>query len=195
MDITYIPMARGFVYLTAVMDWASRRVLSWRLSDHARQRLLHRGRGGGDRALRLPGRSSTRTRARNSPAPPSPACCSITGSRSAWMAGLLAGQHLRRAALAHDQVRRGLSARLRHRVRGDRGDRSVSHPLQHPPAALQPRGSHTRRSLLHAAAHSEERRNPARQSSYLTLKGCTEKRSHFTVPGLRGSASMWRLRK
>src|ERR1700686_5213562 len=32
MDITYIPMARGFVYLVAVMDWFSRRVLSWRLS-------------------------------------------------------------------------------------------------------------------------------------------------------------------
>ena len=32
MDITYIPMARGFVYLAAVMDWFSRRVLAWRLS-------------------------------------------------------------------------------------------------------------------------------------------------------------------
>lgn len=32
MDITYIPMARGFVYLTAVVDWFSRKVLSWRLS-------------------------------------------------------------------------------------------------------------------------------------------------------------------
>jgi putative transposase len=32
MDITYIPMARGFVYLAAVVDWASRRVLSWRVS-------------------------------------------------------------------------------------------------------------------------------------------------------------------
>ena len=32
MDITYIPMARGFVYLAAVVDWYSRRVLSWRLS-------------------------------------------------------------------------------------------------------------------------------------------------------------------
>jgi putative transposase len=32
-DITYIPMARGFVYLMAVMDWYSRRVLSWRLSN------------------------------------------------------------------------------------------------------------------------------------------------------------------
>ena len=32
MDITYIPMRRGFVYLAAVVDWSSRRVLSWRLS-------------------------------------------------------------------------------------------------------------------------------------------------------------------
>ena len=31
-DITYIPMRRGFVYLFAVLDWASRRVLAWRLS-------------------------------------------------------------------------------------------------------------------------------------------------------------------
>ena len=32
MDITYIPMARGFVYLAAVVDWFTRRVLSWRVS-------------------------------------------------------------------------------------------------------------------------------------------------------------------
>ena len=32
MDITYIPMARGSVYLAVVLDWASRRVLSWRVS-------------------------------------------------------------------------------------------------------------------------------------------------------------------
>ena len=32
MDITYIPMARGFIYLAAVVDWFSRRVLSWRVS-------------------------------------------------------------------------------------------------------------------------------------------------------------------
>lgn len=31
-DISYIPMAKGFVYLVAVMDWFSRRVLAWRLS-------------------------------------------------------------------------------------------------------------------------------------------------------------------
>jgi len=32
MDITSIPMARGFVYLAVVLDWFSRRVLSWRAS-------------------------------------------------------------------------------------------------------------------------------------------------------------------
>jgi putative transposase len=32
-DITYIPMRRGFLYLVAVMDWSTRRVLSWRLSN------------------------------------------------------------------------------------------------------------------------------------------------------------------
>jgi putative transposase len=32
-DITYIPMARGFLYLVAIIDWYSRYVLSWRLSN------------------------------------------------------------------------------------------------------------------------------------------------------------------
>ena len=32
-DITYIPMRRGFLYLVAIMDWASRKVLAWRLSN------------------------------------------------------------------------------------------------------------------------------------------------------------------
>jgi putative transposase len=32
-DITYIPMARGFLYLVVVMDWCSRYVLAWRLSN------------------------------------------------------------------------------------------------------------------------------------------------------------------
>jgi putative transposase len=32
-DITYIPMARGFMYLVAIMDWHSRKILSWRISN------------------------------------------------------------------------------------------------------------------------------------------------------------------
>ena len=33
LDITYLPMKRGFVYFVAVMDWYSRKILSWRLSN------------------------------------------------------------------------------------------------------------------------------------------------------------------
>jgi putative transposase len=32
-DITYIPVKRGFLYLVAIMDWATRHVLAWRLSN------------------------------------------------------------------------------------------------------------------------------------------------------------------
>ncbi len=40
-DITYLPMRRGFMYLVAIMDWHSRKVLSWRQSPM--ERLLMRG--------------------------------------------------------------------------------------------------------------------------------------------------------
>jgi len=33
MDLTYLPMARGFIYLVVVLDWATRRILAWRLSN------------------------------------------------------------------------------------------------------------------------------------------------------------------
>lgn len=85
MDITYIPMARGFVYLAAVVDWFSRRVLTWRLSitmeaafcvealEEACRVTAHR-------------RSSTPIRAVSLPVPSSPAHCSPRGSRLAWTA-------------------------------------------------------------------------------------------------------------
>ena len=46
MDITYITMAHGFVYLAVVLDWFSRRVLSWRVLaciDHNGGGILRRG--------------------------------------------------------------------------------------------------------------------------------------------------------
>ncbi|WP_245326610.1 DDE-type integrase/transposase/recombinase, partial [Bradyrhizobium sacchari] len=45
MDITYIPMARGFIYLALVLDWFSRRVLSRRV-DHDGSRILRQDAGG-----------------------------------------------------------------------------------------------------------------------------------------------------
>jgi putative transposase len=45
-DITYVPMKRGFVYLCAILDWASRRVLAWRLSNTLTTDFCGRGAGG-----------------------------------------------------------------------------------------------------------------------------------------------------
>ncbi len=42
-DITYIPMAKGFMYLVAVVDWYSRRVLAWRVSNTLDTDFLCRG--------------------------------------------------------------------------------------------------------------------------------------------------------
>ena len=47
-DVTYIPMAKGFLYLVVIMDWVSRAVLAWRLS---RRRFLRRSARGSALAL------------------------------------------------------------------------------------------------------------------------------------------------
>ena len=47
-DICYLPMAKGFLYLVAVMDWYSRKVLSWRLSKYDGYRFLRRSLRGSD---------------------------------------------------------------------------------------------------------------------------------------------------
>jgi len=93
MDITYIPMARGFVYLTVVLDWYSRRVLSWRLSitmtvdfclEAVEEALTRHGRPkivNTDQSLRPRKRVAA-----SSPPANSSACCWPTASRSAWTA-------------------------------------------------------------------------------------------------------------
>ena len=75
-DITYLPMARGFLYLVAVMDWHSRYVLAWRLSNtleagFCAEALMRRWAVAGRRC-------STRTREASSPAGSSRRYCRIT---------------------------------------------------------------------------------------------------------------------
>jgi transposase InsO family protein len=86
MDITYIPMARGFVYLAVVLDWFSRRVLSWRVSitmeaafcvETLQDALARHGK---------PDVFNTDQGARSSPDRLLPACSPTTALRSAWMA-------------------------------------------------------------------------------------------------------------
>ena len=51
-DVTYIPMARGFLYLVVIMDWVSRAVLAWRLSNTLGAEILRRGARGSALAAR-----------------------------------------------------------------------------------------------------------------------------------------------
>ncbi len=131
MDLTYIPMARGFVYLCAVVDWFSRKVLSWRLSitmeaafcieaveealaRHGRPEIFNTDRGIAVHLHRLHRRAEEVTD------------CHLDG----WQ-GCVARQCLRRAALAFDQIRGSLPPCLQDCVRGTRWHRPISELLQH----------------------------------------------------------------
>ena len=72
-DVTYIPMAKGFLYLVVVMDWASRAVLGVAVVEHPRRRVLCRGARGSTGTATAGPRSSIPTRAASSPATTSPA--------------------------------------------------------------------------------------------------------------------------
>ena len=77
-DVTYLPMRRGFLYLAAIMDWASRKVLAWRLSNtmdagFCVAALEALARFGTPEIFNPP----------SSPATPSPAFCGRPRSRSA----------------------------------------------------------------------------------------------------------------
>ena len=133
-DITYIPVQGGFLYLVAIMDWASRRVLAWRVSntldtrfcvealeealemygnpeifntdEPVHQHRVHGAAGGGGDTL-FDGRSRS-----------------------------LPGQCVHRAAVAVPEVRSGLPARVGGRLRGAAGDRRVDRVLQRGTTAL-----------------------------------------------------------
>jgi putative transposase len=115
MDITYIPMARGFVYLAVVLDWFSRRVLSWRVSitmeaafcvETLEDALARHGK---------PDIFNTDHRCAHQKWR-----CDKHGRQ-----GRLAGQRVRRTPVAQRQVRGGLSASVRQRQRGACFDRPL----------------------------------------------------------------------
>ena len=89
-DITYIPVQRGFLYLVAVMDWASRFVLAWRLSNTLDASFC-------TDASRKPWPGMASRRCQHRPGQPvhplpSPGACRRPASGSRWMAGADAGQ-------------------------------------------------------------------------------------------------------
>ena len=112
MDITYVSMARGFVYLAAVVDWFSRKVLAWRLSismeanfciEAVEEAMVRHGKPACDLQHR-PGQPIYVDGVHRS--------AEERGYRHqhGWQRRL-AGQCLRRAAVADNQIRRDLSAR------------------------------------------------------------------------------------
>ena len=129
-DITYIPMACGWVYLCAVVDWASRRVLSHRVSismdtsfclealeeafaKYGQPEIFNTDQGSQFTSDDFTGALKARGVA-----------ISMAG-KGAW-----AGQRFRRAAVAVHQIRRGLPPRLRLGRRGQSGDRALHQLLQ-----------------------------------------------------------------
>lgn len=130
MDITYVPMRRGFVYLTAVVDVFSRRVLAHRISiamaasfcvealdealaKHGKPEILNTDQGSQFTSLDF---TSVLTRAG--------VAISMDG-KGAWRDNVLAGQCVRRTILAHRQIRGGLPARLRQRIGAAGVDRQI----------------------------------------------------------------------
>jgi putative transposase len=90
MDITYIPMARGFVYLAIVLDWATRRVLPAFCVETLEDALARHGRPeifNTDQGSQFTGAAFTGVLARNDIA-----------------ISMLAGQRVRRTAVAQRQI-------------------------------------------------------------------------------------------
>jgi putative transposase len=143
-DITYIPMARGFVYLVAVIDWFSRRVLSHRVSITMEAGFCVEAL---EEALGKHGRPEIF----NSDQGSLPGLCSGDHQRGVHRRpreerdrhqhgrqGLLARQRVRRAALEIGEVRGGLPQGLRHRRRSARLAQPVSRLLQSSTPPFEP---------------------------------------------------------
>ena len=136
-DITYIPMGRGFLYLVAIIDWASRAVLAWRLSNTMDRASAWRRSRRRWRASASP-RSSTPTKARSSPARPSPASAGRRHPHLDGRARPLDGQCVHRAGVALAQIRGRLSQGLCRRPRGPARHRRMDrfYNLRRPHQAL-----------------------------------------------------------
>ena len=129
-DITYLPMQRGFVYLFAAIDWASRRVLSWSLSNTLTTRLLSERRAGSHQPLRRAGHLQHGPRLPvHEPGIHGHAEGPRDPDQHGWKR-LLAGQRVRGAALEERQIRGGVPARLRVRQRCQERMRHIRCVLQ-----------------------------------------------------------------
>jgi putative transposase len=151
-DVTYIPMPKGFLYLVVIMDWVSRAVLAWRLSNtlgpdfcvEALEEAL--ARDGRPEIFNTDGRPELsgwpvhqRRLHRHTAAP-------RDHDQHGWQ-GPVHGQHLRRATVAQPEIRRGIPQRLCDGGRGQGRHWRVARLLQHRAPSPKPRLPHAARDL------------------------------------------------
>ena len=117
-DVTYIPMACGFLYLVAIIDWASRAVLAWRLVEHQRCEFLRGDAGGGAASVRKAADFQYRSGLHFHRRGFHQQACDGRRRDFDGRTPPLHGQHFHRTAVALDQVRRSASESLRRWLRG-----------------------------------------------------------------------------
>ena len=183
MDITYIPMARGFVYLTVVMDWASRRVLSSRVSvtldsafciaaveeaiaKYGCPEIFNTDQGAQFYERRLH-RAAPRARHRDQHGWPRLAGATTSLVERLWRTIKYEEVYLH----AYDTVSAATA-----------GPQRFISPSTTPAGRTRASRIRPRTKPISRRSHFRKRRNPARESTYLRLKSCTEKRSHFLQP-------------
>jgi putative transposase len=146
-DITYLPMWRGFLYLVAIMEWHTRKVLVWRISntleaDFCVETLNEAiARFGPPEIMNTAGQP-IHILCLDRPAAPI-GCAHLNG----WQ-GAVPRQHLRGTALAEPKIRMRLPARLANRIRGEGRCRQVDRVLQPQTSPLCPWRQTPSRGLL-----------------------------------------------
>jgi putative transposase len=153
-DVTYIPMAKGFLYLVVIMDWVSRAVLAWRLSntlaadscvEALEDALARYGRPeifNTDQGSQFTSDDFTGTLKRHR------VMISMDGkSLPSRKRGPVHGQHLRRAAVAQPEIRGSLPQCLRNGRRGPDRHQCLAPFLQRGAPAPEPGLSHAVASL------------------------------------------------
>ena len=169
-DISYIPMAKGFMYLVAIMDWYSRRVLSWRVSNtldtdfciEALEEALQRFEApeifNTDQGSQFTC-SSVHRRAQGS------RHCDQHG----WQ-GPMGGQRVRRASVAQRQVRGRVPAGLRNAHRASSRTGPLLRFLQHQAPSQRTGPTHPRCGVLRSASPRFGSLKPEEDSTYRTVQ-------------------------
>jgi putative transposase len=152
-DITYIPMRQGFLYLFVILDWATRRVLEWRLSNSLTTDFCIDGlesaiaRFGCPQIFNTDQGCQFTDRAFVGTLKTRGIAISMDG-RGAWRDNVFVERFWRSIKYG------GLSARVRVRQRGQGLHWALYHVLQRVSSALEPRRPHARRGILQPAAGS-----------------------------------------